>query len=102
MDIEPIQERITKGDYLFTQHAVKRMTERRITRHEVEEAVGNGEIIEEYPDDKYGPSCLIYGVTQAEKILHVQASHVPRVKIITVYEPTPDEWEDGKVRKRNE
>jgi hypothetical protein len=59
----------------------------------------NGEIIEEYPQDKYGPSCLVYGKTNAGKVLHAQVSDLPRVKVITVYEPNPDEWDDGKVRK---
>ncbi|MBN2031911.1 MAG: DUF4258 domain-containing protein [Deltaproteobacteria bacterium] len=41
---------------------MKRMIRRSIDRVEVEEAVLRGEIIEEYPDDKYSPSFLIYGV----------------------------------------
>jgi hypothetical protein len=37
------------------------MIKKSIARHEVEEALLDGEIIEEYPDDKHAPSCLIYG-----------------------------------------
>jgi hypothetical protein len=33
-----------------------------------------GEIIEEYPDDKYSPSCLIYGKTEGGRELHVHAA----------------------------
>jgi hypothetical protein len=60
----------------------------------------SGEIIENYPKDKYGPSCLIYGGTKEGKILHVQCSIDP-VWIITVYDPTvkPEEW-DGTFKRR--
>lgn len=73
--------------------------QRDITNHEIEEAVAIGEVIEDYPDDKYGPSCLIMGATTTGRFLHVQASYPPAVKIITVYEPSPEEWEEG-FRKR--
>ena len=60
-----------------------------------------GEIIEEYPDDKYGPSCLLYGETKEGEILHIQCSIEP-VWIVTVYDPTlmPEEWDDSYKRRR--
>jgi hypothetical protein len=60
-----------------------------------------GEIIEDYPDDKYGPSCLIYGVTEEGRILHVQCSIEP-VWIVTAYDPTvnPEEWDREFKRRR--
>jgi hypothetical protein len=58
-----------------------------------------GEIIEEYPDDKYSPSCLIYGQTNKGKNLHVQISLPPAVVVITTYEPDPEEWVNGKIRR---
>ena len=33
------------------------------------------EVIEEYLDDKYSPSCLIYGTTLKGRILHVQSNY---------------------------
>jgi len=99
MEIKPIQEHILFGNYRFSEHAIKRMIQRNIERSEVEEAVHSGTIIEEYPDDKYSPSCLIYGQTHMKRGLHVQASLPPRVIIVTIYEPDPGEWEDGKIRR---
>lgn len=68
---------------------------------EMREAVSAGEVIEDYPDDKYGPSCLILGFTLANKPIHLQCSHPSRpiVKLITVYEPDPAEWVDYRVRR---
>lgn len=72
---------------------------RSIDRSDVEEVILTGEIIEEYPDDKYSPSCLISGRTQRGRILHVQASLPPLVVVVTTYEPDPDEWIHGKQRR---
>ena len=48
----------------------------------------------EYPDDKYGPSLLLLGITESGRPLHAQvsAADTPLVRIITLYEPNPDEW----------
>ena len=75
------------------------MIKRSIDRAEIEETVMVGEIIEEYPDDKYSPSCLIYGKTDNGRDLHVQLSLPPLVVIITVYDPDPEEWINGKIRR---
>jgi hypothetical protein len=99
MDIEAIQEKIKLGDYRFSDHAIKRMIERDVERAEVEQAINNGVIIEEYPDDKYSPSCLIYGQTLAKRDLHIQASLPPKIVIVTTYEPDPSEWIDCRTRR---
>jgi hypothetical protein len=99
MDIRAIQEQIRKGQYRFSDHAMKRMIKSTIDRDEVEEVIFKGEILEEYPHDKYAPSCLIYGRTNAGRALHVQTSLPPLVVIITTYEPDPEEWINGKIRR---
>ncbi len=99
MTLKDIQDIIMSENYHFSEHAVKRMILRIIDRHEIEESILEGEIIEEYPDDKYSPSCLIYGKTQKGKDLHVQVSFPPHVVIITAYEPNPEEWVMCKVRR---
>jgi len=100
MSLIEIQEKVKESDYRFSDHAVKRMIERSIERTEVEETIANGEVIEEYPEDKYSPSCLVYGKTKAERNLHIQVSLPPNVVVITVYEPDPDEWIDNRTRRR--
>ena len=63
MDIGNIREKILRSEYRFTIHATERSLERRISRKEIEESILNGEMIEHYKEDKYSPSCLIYGKT---------------------------------------
>jgi len=99
MPIKKIQDKIKELDYRFSDHAVKRMIERSINRSEVEIAIVKGEIIEEYPNDKYTPSCLIYGATEEGKNLHIQVSLPPSIVIITIYEPDPKKWIDYKIRR---
>jgi hypothetical protein len=86
--------------YSLTLHASGRAVLRDIDDFEIEEAVIDGMVIEDYSEDKYGPSCLIMGVTKAGRVLHVHMSYPPKVRVITVYEPSLDEWEsDWKTRK---
>ena len=47
------------------------MQERDISRADVKKCVLEGEIIEDYPDDFPHPSCLIFGYTINDKIIHV-------------------------------
>ncbi len=79
----------------YSLHAVRQMIERGITPAEVAQTVLAGEVVEDYPDDKYGPSCLVCGTTKNSRVLHVQCTHPsrPLVKIVTAYEPDPAEWD---------
>lgn len=101
--LDDIKKKVFNGDYRLTLHAFERCVERNISPEELKDVIMSGEIIENYPEDKYGPSCLIYGTTKSGKILHVQCSIEP-VWIITVYEPTvkPDEWDETFKRRRSE
>lgn len=99
MDITSIREHIKAGSYTFSDHAVKRMIKRSIRRGEIEAVLMNGDIIEEYPQDKYSPSCLVCGMTGAGRVLHVLISLPPLVVVITAYEPDAEEWIEGKTRR---
>jgi len=85
----------------FYIHGFERCTERKISPNEIEDVIFSGEIIENYPQDKYGPSCLVFGITKAGSVLHVQCSIDP-VWIITAYDPTlePEEWDEDFKRRR--
>jgi hypothetical protein len=99
--IEKISEKIARNQFEFTQHAADQSILRRISVQELREAIASGEIIEDYPRDKYGSSCLILGFTQAGRPLHIQCSYPsrPLVKIITLYQPDPKKWFDFRVRR---
>ncbi len=100
--IEEIRRRIKLQEYEYSLHAADQSIVRHIARKEVEEAVENGTVIEDYPSDKYGPSCLVFGHTKAGRPLHIQCTHPVRnqIKVITVYEPDPREWIAFKKRSQ--
>ena len=99
--IDVIRAKVASNTFEFSQHALDQTVLRSIGVHEVREAVASGEVIEDYPTDKYGPSCLIFGRTSTGRPLHVQCSYPsrPLVKVITLYEPDPDLWVDFRTRK---
>jgi len=99
MSLIEIQDKIQKGEFRLSDHAVKRMIQKSIERYEVMEAIFNGETIEEYPHDKYSPSCLVYGKTNTGRDLHVQVSLPPKVVVVTTYPPDPNEWIDCRIRR---
>ena len=89
---------------LFLPHAVRQMSrpERMVTKNEVRQVIDNGEIIEDYPEDARGHSCLIIGYGDNDRPIHIVAS--PKedyLAIITVYLPNKQNWENNyKTRKR--
>lgn len=98
--ITEIRRKIAAGLFEFSKHAVDQTIARHILVEEIKETIDNGRVIENYPEDKHGPSCLIYGNTSRGRPIHVQCSHParPMIKIITVYEPDPTRWLDFVAR----
>ncbi len=99
--IDELRRKIIAGQLEYSLHAVRQMLARRISPEEVAQTVLAGEVIEDYPDDKHGPSCLLLGRTADNRVLHVHCTHPsrPLVKIVTAYEPDPAEW-DATLKRR--
>ena len=76
-----------------TQHAQQEMTEENIVLEEALKAIRSGKIIENYPEHRRGPCCLICGYTRQQRPLHVvTTTKGPILILITVYEPKPPKW----------
>lgn len=92
--IEEIRQKFAQDAFEFSKHATDQALLRNILVGEIREAAQTAEVIEDYPDDKYGPSCLLLGFTAGGRPLHIQCSYPsrPLLKIITVYEPSRSEW----------
>jgi len=87
---------------LFLPHAVRQMSrlDRMISVDDIRKVIKNGEMIEDYPEDVRGHSCLILGQGEGGRPIHIVCA--PRedyLAIITAYTPDPDQWEIG-FRKR--
>ena len=84
MSPDEIQRLIREGRYEVSIHAQQERLEDDLDIEEIELAVLQGDLIEDYPTDPRGPSCLVGGLAGANPI------HVVLARII----------HDGSSRKR--
>lgn len=101
INIEDIIQRVKEGKIRWTNHLIIRLFQRNITQEDIENAILNGEIIEEYDDDYPYPSCLVYGINLKNEILHIVCGlNEKELWVITAYYPDNIKWEkDLKTRK---
>ncbi len=89
---------------LFLPHAVRQMSkpDRMITTKDIRHAIKNGEVIEDYPEDTRGHSCLVFGI-RTDRQIHVVCSPKDEyLAIITAYLPSKEDWNnDFKIRKKS-
>jgi hypothetical protein len=88
---------------LFLPHALSQMNspERMISAGEVRTVISYGQVIEDYPDDARGHSCLILGQGEGGRPIHVVcAPKSDYLAIITAYLPSPSQWESDWQTRR--
>ena len=102
--LNAIRRKIRIGQVEFSQDAADQSIIRGISMQDFRDAMEQSEVIEDYPHDKYGPSCLVLGFTLSQRPLHIHCSYPmrPIIKIITLYEPEPSRWIDFKVRRQDD
>ena len=103
MDIEDIADAIRHQQVEVTTHADAEALADSLTFDEIVHSVVHGEVIEDYPQDRPHPSCLIYGHDpNGEPVHSVWAyNRVERLAIlVTTYRPDPDRWLDLRNRRR--
>lgn len=104
MDIIHLIKQSAEKKIFYTIHALDEMNAEDIiiTTGEVRFVVFNGEIIEDYPEDKRGHSCLMFGMPDNRRPLHVVcAPKEEYLAIITAYVPSLEKWEpDFKTRRK--
>jgi hypothetical protein len=73
-----------------------------ISRQEIRSVVEHGEVIEDYPNEVRGHSCLMFGFGFERRPIHVVcAPKSEDVAIITAYLSDPAEWSaDFRMRKK--
>jgi Domain of unknown function (DUF4258) len=103
-DLQAAEERLHgqahREEVRITQHAQQEMTEEGIFLEEVLEVLRAGTILENYPEHRRGPCCLVWGYTRKNRPLHVVCTTTrPVLIVITVYEPMPPKWITTTTRK---
>ena len=95
----------TKGKVLWSSHATRKLQSENLQREEVESALSNCEVIEDYPWlTRRLPDCLVLASTSNSSSLHSVVAldeAYDRIFIVTVYRPDVKRWEnDWKTRRK--
>jgi hypothetical protein len=98
--LDDIRAKIARDEFEFSRHALDQSVARSISLDEFRQAIVTAEVIEDYPNNKYGPSCLLLGYTAASRPIHVHLSYPsrPLVRVVTLHEPDPARWRDNRIR----
>ena len=99
--LDEVRRQLFSDEVELTRHAALNVVQRGISEREIREAGAGSVAIEEYPDDKFSPSCLTLGYTSDGRPLHILVSLADAnpLKVITVYEPDPSEWINHRIRR---
>ena len=86
--------------YDLSVHAHNERQEEQITVEEIEKILLKGAIIEQYPNDLRGESCLVAGIVSQKPLHVVCGTRSNRLLVVTVYRPRPPVWIDYKTRAK--
>ncbi|OHE61279.1 MAG: hypothetical protein A2Z47_11315 [Thermodesulfovibrio sp. RBG_19FT_COMBO_42_12] len=104
MDIIRLIRESAERNLIYTIHALDEMNaeDEIITTDEVRYVVLHGEIIEDYPEDKRGHSCLMFGIPHSKRPIHIVcAPKEDYLAVITAYVPSLEKWESNfKTRRK--
>ena len=88
---------------LFLPHAVRQMSrpDRMVQTPEIRKVIEEGTIIEDYPEDARGHSCLMLGWGSENRPIHVVCSPKDEyLAIITAYLPDQGQWSNDFATRR--
>ncbi|MBW1703427.1 MAG: DUF4258 domain-containing protein [Deltaproteobacteria bacterium] len=104
MDHKKIRKLVIQGKYELSKHAEKERQIDMIHMWELDEALGGCEIIENYPDDPRGMSCLVLGFCGPKPVHSVCTirSDPEELLLITLYDPSkrPHKWIENYRKRR--
>jgi len=98
MTIDEIRDKVLKNEYDYTLHAEIERKAESLTFYQIEAAILEGEILEQYPDDGRGESCLLLGFSENIPIHVVCGWRGMRIVVVTVYIPKPPKFVDPWTR----
>jgi hypothetical protein len=100
--IERIRAQAESESIRLTLHAHQEMVEEDYTLDDLFHALRACTLLEDYPEDRRGPSCLVLDYTETRRPVHVVCTTEQRMLIIiTVYEPKPPGWTSPTERGRS-
>lgn len=79
MDIQNVINAIRSSRVRITDHADEEASDDTLTYEEIYSSVIQGEVIENYPNDKPYPSCLIMGKSFSGEPIHSVWAYNPKI-----------------------
>jgi hypothetical protein len=98
VDIDDIKTHVRSNQYVYSLHAEVERKADGLTFAQVEEALLNGEILEQYADTGRGESCLVLGFSGSIPVHAVCGWRGDKIALITVYVPRPPKFIDPWTR----
>lgn len=96
-----LKDKLVKVELIVTSHARIRMFEINISIDDAKHMIKHGELLETYDDDFPCPSLLIL-VTNLKRKLHIVVGNCENhIRMITIYIPDNNLWENYRLRKGN-
>lgn len=101
LTLQWIQEQVRQGHFLYTLHADEERRNDGLSPDDVRAALLTGRVIEEYPEDPRGSSCLVHGRVGGRDV-HIVCGRNRSgwLVLITVYLPGPPKWRTPTERNR--
>lgn len=100
MNIAFIIKKVRDNQYDLSAHAHQERQVEQITIDEIEKTLLEGDIIEQYPNDPRGKSCLVSGKVMDQTLHLVCGIRGDKLPIVTLYRPKPPIWKDYKTRAK--
>ena len=100
LNLEHLREAVRESRYVIKAHAKQRMGQRKIRDADLRSVILNGEIIEQTPEAKPFPKCLVMGFVRGEPLYVSCAFDGSYVYIITTHWFHPEKWIDPRTRRR--
>ena len=102
--LERLQELVSEGDILISDHGYDELAEDGITAREVIAGIHDAVIVEEYPNYPKGPCILVLQKDRTGKPIHVvwgiPMGHNKPAVLVTAYRPDPKLWDENFMKRR--
>ena len=102
--VDHLRSQVRRKKYRLSFHTEKEREAALILLQEIEEAILSEHyvVIEDYPEDSRGPSCLLLGFTTTKLPIHMVCGNLREEEflVITIYRPDPEQWVSWRTRKR--
>ena len=102
IEIASIVESIEANSVMITDHADEEAYNDSLSFNDILRSISAGEIIEQYPEDKPYPSCLILSRNVKAELIHTVWAYNSETQssvLVTVYRPDPEQWIEGRTRR---